>query len=298
MNSPLYPPFYPPVYPVSLASSPVPEELLVNGVSLGSYCYMTTDVSSLLGVPARRGDDTVVPGRHGRIRNRGKKFDAREIVLPMWVVGAYPDGSIPSTGQPKREFVRRRDELLRLFYDDDVVLQFTRADGTTLTTEAEVVDVMDFTRDRTQPVARVSVALRLCDPFWVEDVDQSQTISGVTGTAVELTVFKGSTAPITDAVITFFGPVSNPRLSIGDRHVRYNGVIPAGRELRLECEHWRANSGAGTSWDPDERQVYREPGPVWLEIPASSAPLTALFTHTGGGVGSVEIAGRRRFLSA
>lgn len=299
MNAPLYPPFYPPVYPVIPAVPPVPEELLVNGMSLGSHCYMTTDVSSLLGVPAKRGDDAVVPGRHGRIRTPGKRFDAGEIVLPMWVVGCRPDGTIPSTGRMEREFFRRRDNLLRLFYADDVVLTFTRADGVTLSTRVEVVDVMDFTRRWAAPLAQVSVALRLVDAFWVEDIDQSQTItSATTSVPHQLTVFTGSTAPITDAIITFTGPVSNPRLAVGERSVRYNGVIPTGRELVLECEHWRAHSGSGAAWSPDVRQVYREPGPVWLEFPPSLTPLTAVFTHTGGGAASVEIAGRRRFLTA
>lgn len=296
MNGPLYPPFYPPVYPVAPADLPVPEDLLVNGVSLRSHCYLTSDVSSLLGVPAKRGEDVVVPGRHGRIRTPRKRFDAAEIVLPMWVVGCRPDGSIPSTGRAEREFFRRRDELLELFYADDVSLQFTRADGVTLSTTAEVVDVMDFTRTRAKPIAQVSVALRLADAFWVEDIDVSQTITGVTGTTAALSVFEGSTAPNADAQITFFGPVANPQLSIGERWVRFNGVIPAGRELVLECGHWRANPGNGAAWDPDERQVFRAPGPAWLEIPASPG-VTATFTHSGGGAASVEIAGHRKFLS-
>jgi len=297
MNGPLYPPFYPPVYPVIPAIPPTPEELLVNGVSIGSYCYMTSDVSGLLTVPGKRGDDAVVPGRHGQIRTSGKRYDAAEIVLPMWVVGCRPDGTIPSTGRMEREFFRRRDELLQLFHADDMTLQFTRADGVVLTAMAEVVDVMDFTRRWAQPLAQVSVALKLLDPFWTETVDVAQTITGVNGTTTALTAFQGSTAPVSDAIIRFVGPISNPRLAIGERWVRYNGVIPAGRELVLECGHWRAHSGSGTAWSPDVRQVYREPGPCWLEFPPSTGPLTAVFTHTGGGAASVEIAGRRRFLS-
>lgn len=296
-NGPTYPPFYPPVYPVIPAELPVPEELLVNGVSLGSYCFMTTDVSGLLTVPGKRGDDVVVPGRHGAIRLPRKRYDVNEIVLPMWVVGCQPDGTIPSHGRMEREFFQRRDQLLRLFHAEEVELTFTRADGMTLSTHAEVVDVMDFTRRWAEPLAQVSVALRLTDPFWVEDVDVSTTITGVSGTTAQLEAFAGSTAPITDAVITFSGPVNNPRLAIGERWVQFNGVVAAGRQLVLECEHWHVGPGTGADWDPDPRQVYREPGPCWLEIPPSPTPLTATFTHTGGGSATVEIAGRRKFLS-
>ena len=297
MNGPLYPPFYPPVYPVTPAELPITEVLLVNGVDLGSYCYMTSDISGLLTVPAKRGDDVVVPGRHGAIRHPRKRYDVGEIVLPMWVVGCRPDGSVPSHGRMGREFFRRRDELLQLFHADTVELTFTRADGVALSTSVEVVDVMDFTRKWAEPIAQVSVALRLTEPFWTETQDVSTTITGVTGTTRTLMGFAGSTAPITDAVITFYGPVNNPKLTIGDRWVQYNGVIAAGRQLVLECEHWRASSGTGSSWSPDVRQVYREPGPCWLEIPASDAGVDVIFTHTTGGSASVEISGQRKFLS-
>lgn len=293
-----YPPVYPPFYPTtSPPPPPVPEQLLVNGIDLGSYCFMTSDVSGLLTVPPRRGDDSVVPGRHGRIRTRGKRFDAGEIVLPMWIVGARPDGT-PPVGGEEREFFRRRDELLRLFYADDVVLSWRRPDGTTLTTAVEVVDAMDFTRRWAEPLAQVSVALRLVDAFWREDVDVSQTITGATGTTANLTLFQGSTAPIADATITFHGPVNNPRLAIGDRWVQFNGVIAGGRQLVLECGHWHASPGVGAVWSPPVTQIYREPGPAWFEFPPSPGPLTASFTHTGGGVASVEIAGQRQFLTA
>lgn len=297
MTQPPYPPFYPPLYPFNPPPPAVPERLLVNGVDLGSYAFMTSDISGLLTAPALRGDDVAVPARHGRIRTSGKRFDMNEVVLPMWVVGARPDGTIPPVGM-SRTFWRRRDELLQLFHADEVTLQFRRPDGLELTTSAEVVDVLDFTRRFDEPIAQVSVALRLLDPFWADVQTTSQTITGVTGTSVALTAFLGSTAPITDARITFFGPVNNPQLAIGDRWVRFNGVIAAGRELVLEVEHWRASSGAGAPWSPDRRQVFREPGPAWLEIPPSTEALTATFTHTTGGSATVEIAGRRKFLTA
>lgn len=291
----LYPPFYPPQYPTIQVLPPVKEQLLVNGIDLGSYCYMTSDISGLFTAPDRRGDDVAVPGRHGRIKTPGKKFDAVDTVLPMWIVGCRPDGTIPAGGAG-REFYRRRDELLQLFYADVLELSFRRPDGTTRTTTAEVSDVLDFTRRQVQPVAQVNVALTLLEPFWTELLDVSQTITGTDGTTVNLTAFTGSTAPIADATVTFFGPVSNPQLAIGERWVRYNGVIATGKELVLECGYWRANAGDGAAWDPDERQVYREPGPAWLEIPPSYGPLSAAWSHTGGGSASVEIAARRRFL--
>ena len=248
--------------------------------------------------PPPRGDNTAVPGRHGAIRTPRKRRDVSEIVLPLWVKGVNrSSGDIPP--RPAARLHENIDYLLRIFHQETVELEYVRDDATTRTVTAELAaEPVVAVRERSYPpLARVSFALTLFEPFWTETQDVSTTITGVTGTTRTLMGFAGSTAPITDAVITFYGPVNNPKLTIGDRWVQYNGVIAAGRQLVLECEHWRASSGTGSSWSPDVRQVYREPGPCWLEIPASDAGVDVIFTHTTGGSASVEISGQRKFLS-
>lgn len=273
------------------------EGLTANGVDLASLCYMTTNISELLTVPNRRGENAVVPGRHGAIRTRNKKFDTGELVLPMWIVGCTSYGAIPFGTTDRELFFTRRDELLRIFYADEVALRFTRSGG--LVTEAicEVSDVIDFTRIGREPLARINVALRVLGAFW-RDVDPvSQTITGPTGTTATLTAFQGATAPMADLQIKFTGPVNNPKLTHGDKWVEYNGVITAGRELVLDAGFWSATPGTGTEWQPDLRQVFREPGPAWLELDPSENPFEIRFDHTGGGSATVEIAGRRAYLS-
>lgn len=296
---PLYPPFYPPAYPTRSVPPAVPEQLLVNGESLNKVWCQVEGLSSLLTGPARRGGNVVVPGRHGVIRTPAKHYNPLELVIPMHVKGVRPtDGTIPS--DPAAQLYRNVDRLLDLLQGEVIDLLYVRSDGTSRAAVAELItEPITVVRERSfPPLARVSVALVVIDAFWTDINDAAQIITGPTGTTVPLTAFAGSTAPIADARITFYGPISNPRLAIGERWVRYNGVIPAGRQLVLECKHWRATSGSGAVWDPDERQVYREPGPAWLEIPPSYAPLTAVFTHTGGGSATVEISGNRKFLTA
>jgi hypothetical protein len=296
---PLYPPFYPPAYPIVPVPAPVPEQLTANGVLLNNGLWSEVEgLQTLFVVPGLRGENSVVPGRHGVIQTPRKRYDATEVVIPMHVKGVNRgNGLMPPRAAAR--LLENVDHLLGAFHTETVTLAYRRDDATTRTVTAELAaDPVVVVRERSvPPLARVTVALTLLDPFWTESQDVSQTITGVNGTTTALTAFQGSTAPITDAIIRFIGPISNPKLAIGERHVRYNGVIPAGRELVLECGHWRAHSGAGASWSPDVRQVYREPGPCWLEIPASAAAQAITFTHTGGGAASVEISGRRRFLS-
>jgi hypothetical protein len=279
---------------VTLPLQPARETLTINGVALDTYALLLTDVSGLMVSPPLRGENTTVAGRHGVLQRPGKRFAAAELVLPLWVNGARPDGSVPS-GSAAVEFFQRRDELLQLLHSDPLVLAYTRPGGVTVEGRCELVEALSFARAGVGAEAEVSVALTLLDPFWSDTEDSAQTITS--GSPVELTAFAGSTAPIADARITFFGPVNNPRLAIGSRYVQFNGVIGEGRELLLDCGHWRASSGAGDDWSPPVTQIYREPGPAWLEISPSSGPLMATFTHSGSGSASVEIAGRRKFLT-
>jgi hypothetical protein len=298
MTGPLYPPFYPPAYPLSAPPAAVPEQLTANGLDLNTAWCRVEGLESLFVAPARRGANAIVPGRHGVIYSPYKRYASSEVVVPIHVLGVREDGAIvPRAAAHLHENI---DRLLHVFHDGVVQLQYTRGDGSSRSARAELLaDPLVIERERAwPPLARMSVSLQVLDAFWTETEDVGQTITGATGVTASLTAFAGSTAPIADARLTFHGPVSNPRLAIGDRWVQFNGVISAGQVLVLECEHWRASSGNGAEWSPDPRQVYREPGPAWLEIPPSYEPLTATFTHTNVGSATVEIAGNRRFLTA
>jgi hypothetical protein len=297
MSSLLYPPFYPPAYPLSAPPEPVPERLVANGLDLNTAWCQVEGLETVFVAAAPRGTNTVIPGRHGALYNPRKRYGAPEVVLPLHVLGVRDNGTIPS--QAAAQLHRNVDRLLSAL-QGVVALQYTRGDGSSRSTRAELLeDPLVIERQRSwPPLARISASLQILDAFWSETEDTAQTITGPTGVTAPLTAFAGSTAPIADARITFYGPVSNPRLQIGDRSVWFNGVIAAGQVLVLECEHWRATPGNGAEWSPDTRQVYREPGPAWMEIPASMEPVTALFTHTNVGSATVEIAGARKFLTA
>lgn len=299
MTGPLYPPFYPPAYPVAPGLPAVPERLYVDGSVLNTVWCEVEGLESLLSPAGRRGENVIVPGRHGVIRSPRKRYDAAEVVIPMHVKGVNRATGM-TTSRAAAQLYENIDLLLSMFHRETVELRYVRANGTARVATAELMtDPVVVTRERSwPPLARVSVALMLVDAFWVDTVEVSQLITGASSsTPHSLNAFRGSTAPITDARVTFFGPVSNPRIAIGDRWLQFNGVIGAGRELLLDCEHWHASPGAGADWTTPVTQVYREPGPEWLEIPPSPDSLDLVFTHTGGGSASVEIAGHRKFLS-
>lgn len=270
------------------------EAVTVNGVSLDSYCYMLTDMSGLMSTPSKRGVNVTVPGRHGTIRVPRKRYEENDLILKMWVLGANPDGTIPAGSTELREFIKRRDELLRLFWAETCTIAYTRPDGTTVQCTCEVEDVVDFSRQWADPMASVSIALKMPGAFWEDATPVNQTIT--TGPAVDLTVFASATAPMQELTLTF-GPSNNPMLTHGQRYVKYNGVIAAGRQLELNTANWQVSSGTGTPWTPDLRQIEFGPGPTWFELDPMTTPFQATLTHTTGSAASVTVSGRRKYLA-
>lgn len=276
------------------------EALTVNGVSLDTLCYGLTDSSKIFTVPARRGRDVVVPGRHGAIRTRNKRFDVGQYVLPLWIAGSNPDGTVPAGSSEAVEFYRRRDELLNVFYSTDVLVAFTRPDGRTVQAHCEVDDVIDFTRRFDEPIAKIAVGLTNTAAFWADESPVTQTITGQSGVTEKLTAFAGATAPITDLTLTFPGAVNNPRLEHGARIFEFGATVTASQQLVVGTGNWTVSSGTGTVWSPNLRQVVFAPGPEWFSLDPSTSPFAVTFRHTtGAGVAaSATITGRRTYLAA
>ena len=276
------------------------EDLTINGVSLDTLCYGLTDVSKIFTVPGRRGTDVVVPGRHGAIRTKNKRFNPGQYVLPLWIAGSNPDGTVPVGSTDGREFYKRRDELLNIFYATDVLVAFTRPDGHTVQAHCEVDDVIDFTRRFNEPLAKISVSLTNTAAFWADESPVTQTITGQSGVTEELTVFAGATAPITDLTITFPGLVHNPMLEHGHRTFEFGATVAADQQLVINTGTWTPSPGTGSAWSPDLRQAVFAPGPEWFALDPATSPFAVTFRHTtgGGAEASATITGRRTYLSA
>jgi len=274
------------------------EALTINGVSLASYAFMASDISGLMTAPGRRGENVAVPNRHGRIRTSGKRFDSTEILIPLWIAGADPDtGELPTLAEELEEFFERRDQLLRLLYADELLIKYTRPDGITVQAYGEVIDVLDFTRRHAEPLAQVNVAIELYEAFWEDEDNVSQEISGESGVEVELTEFAAATAPMSDLVITVFGPCNNPKFQHGDYWVQYEGTVDEGYQLQIDVGEWSLGPGTGTVWTPSVGNITQgKPGP-WLELDPTVDPFSITFTHTTGASATATITGRRKYLS-
>lgn len=275
------------------------QQLAVNGVDLSQYGVILQSKAPLMSSPPRRGENVTVPGRHGTIRTPRKRYEENDLVLVMLVLGAQPDGTVPSDSTAAEQLYANADALMGLFGAETVLLTRTMPDGSQRNATAEVVEKIDWSRQLgdTPLLAQVGIALTIFDAFWADTSPVSQTITGATGTTATLTAFQGATAPISDVTITW-GPCSNPQLIHGPAFVTYNGVISAGRQLVINTANWTVSTGSGTAWSPDLRLVSFGPGPAWMELNPWLNPFAVQIVHTGGGSASCTLTAARRYLSA
>lgn len=277
---------------------PGPELFTANGFNLRQPWCDVEDFGPLLATPSARGDNQVVPGRHGTIRTPHKRYTDSRPTLPMRVLGVDPvTGGFVADGVSQLH--TNRDTLLRVFHADTVLLEHTLPNGQSRSAYAELLgEPTVATRERSYPpMSRIELDLTLFEGFWFDTLAVSTEITGTTGVVQALTAFDGATAPMDDLTLTF-GPCNNPQINFGNSFVKYNGVVAAGRQLVINAGNWTVNHGTGAAWSPDLRQVEFAPGPRWFSLDPTVAPFEAQFEHTGGGSATCTINGRRRHLAA
>jgi hypothetical protein len=148
----------------------------VDGTSLNQYCHaIKTYGGSRLAVPKLRGENALLPHRHGRIF-KPKTPDSRVITLAMWVAGIDPATDQPAEDQ-RVQFNDNWSALTSLFWSpgQQIALTkrwFTNAASPVLmqaTAQAELAGTMDPTMTgRTR--ADFGVDLLLADPFFYSPV--------------------------------------------------------------------------------------------------------------------------------
>jgi hypothetical protein len=271
------------------------EQLAANGVNLSSPWSWVEDMAPLMVTAGRRGENMVVPGRHGTIRTPRKRYDGAEFVVPVWVLGV-DQVTGATVANPVSQLRRNVDDMLRIFTTETVELAHTSDDGLVRSATVELAqDPVVVERQRSSPpAARVAFALSLPSAFWEDGEDVTQTFTS--GGPVALTNFAAATAPMQDLILTF-GPCNNPTLRHGNRTFTYNGVVAAGQQLVVNTANWLPSSGTGTPWSPDIRKYTFDPGPALFELDPTLTPFQVQLTHTGTGTATCTITGKRKYLA-
>lgn len=274
------------------------EGLSYGGLNLAGPALTARDLSGLLSLPERRGENVPVPGRHGAVRTPRKRYGGRVAPFEILVRGFdYATGAAATSTEQARELVAANLDLLgRALALDEAPLVHTMADESTRSVLAEARGAVDATRDKSGVLATVKVAFESASAFWRADTPTVASVALANGGTGQLAELDGCTAPIDDALIVF-GPGDPPRLTdLGSgTWVAYDTAIGGGRTLRLDCAEWE---GAGTGGLVFDRTKLRTTPGVgrWLELtPTVGGPLVQL-THANAGAMDVTVTARKAWM--
>lgn len=198
-----------------------------DGVSLNTAAFNIRMLSPSEQVPGRRGDNLVVPNRDGRVY-RSKAMDQRVISLAMWLKGETAAAILTSLNTLKALLAKPGERTLSR----------TVPTATTLTIQAEVVNVIDFTATSHKSYAMV-VEFLCADPFW-QGAPASTTELNIASSPKTFTVTNAGTATNERATITVAGVITNPKIQVGDVWVQYTGTVASGKTLTINCETFTA----------------------------------------------------------
>lgn len=287
--------------------------MTVDGVRLDTLAHNIEVFSGRLGMPAVRGENRVLPGRHGR-KWRAKQFDEASKVLSMWVNGCDADGAIPGGSNAYREFRKNLDALNTLFGTRHRLLDIKQMQlGETATERqilAEVQQVIDpevfgFI------AAKFSVELRVPAAFWQDTADITYTSAAnlASGVILSLAGFAGATAPMGDLIYLVKGPANAPKLIdyATAHYVQLATNLADGTNWRINAGTWESSTGVGlTLTSGTATSVVGSTVasgihlPEYMVLTPNGVVAPQLQLVTGGGNGAntqVQVMGRRKYLS-
>lgn len=270
-----------------------------NGQDLNRLTHNIRLLSPAEEVPARRGDNLIIPGRTGRTYVR-KPHDQRIISLAMWVhavsdaydsetgSGGLYDGyalsEVPGniitssdSGVSAGYLQTNMERLLKLFgAGGQAYLVRTMADSSVRRILAEVRNTVQFQPQSTR-LYNFVVEFTCADPYW-ESTSDSTATGSLTGTSTNVTFTNGGTAPCDTATIAITGAITNPRVTIGSVWVQYTGTVSSVQTLTIDCDTYAADVGGS-----DVTSSITHSGDArWLVIPAGDVTAAVSGTSVSG----------------
>lgn len=272
------------------------ERLTWGGIDVASWAIRVRDLSGLLAIPGRRGENLVVAGRDGAIRQSRKLYNGREFVLEFLVRGATADGRVPADRRAASVFYDNIDTLAALCVQDVAPMVHTLPDGIVQRRlEVEVLNTVEPERYKAGALATVKVALSSASPWWRALAPTVATFTLAAGAERDLVEFAGMSGRIDDALVTFAGGSTtgnNPRLVDVATGIAtgYNRSFTAAESLTVGDYTW-----APTGFTFDRTALVKDPriGSWWVLDPVPGGAPRVRLDLSGGGPMEVSVSARQ-----
>jgi hypothetical protein len=285
------------------------ETVTVDGFVLNTYAYNISTLSGRLSGPTVRTKNVEIPGKHGTLRVRNKKFQEGMFTLTMWVKGALPDGSIPSQKISRRLFYENVDMLMQIFSRRTGLLNIQQVmpDGSVRQCFGEVLAIVDPASTSSNPLAKFNVAMTLPDVFWsdLNPVTYTSPVGLPVSEVLTLTPFIGATAPMEDLQITVTGLCSQFKIQAlengqpleVDCWVNYNASVGSTSTLTLNSGGWTLGHSGGST--PSVGNVTHSGSAFWMSLPPgpqNTAPQVKWTCANPDSHTQVSITGSRKYV--
>lgn len=272
------------------------ERLWLGGIDVATFAIRAIDLSGLLSVPEKRGENTPAEGRHGSFRTRRKKYNGRESVVEFYIRGALADGTVPE--DPKSQFYENLHTLGQILSQDSFPMVHQLPDGSRREIEVEVLAAVAPERWKHGDLAKVAVAFTSHEAFWRSQDIVTASYSLANQGTTTLSAWAASDAPVDDVVITFHpGPGPDLYQPESGLFIAYDAVIPAGQTLIADCARKRLHGTGGLVPDRRLLRTHEEDGRWWSIEPLIGGVPTVRLEHGGGETPmQVDIAGPQRWI--
>jgi hypothetical protein len=284
------------------------ETVTVDGFVLNTYAFNISTLSGRLTTPDLRTKNVEVPGRHGTLRVRNKKFQENIYTLTMWVKGSLPDGSVPTQKIARRLFYENVDNLMQIFTRRTGLLNIQQVmpDGSVRQCFGEVLATITPESSSSNPLGKFNVAFTLPGVFWqdLEPVTYTSPAGLPVSEILTLDPFIGATAPMEDLQITVTGRVSQFKIQALengspleiDTWVQYNAPVSSTQSVTLDSSDWSISASSGT---PSIVNVVHSGSNFWLSLPPgwqNSAPQIAWTCTNPDSQTKLSITGTRKYV--
>lgn len=264
--------------------------LIADGVELDTMAQWVGVDSNRWSVPGVKGENVLVPARHGSLWVADKTFSQGEFTLSLHVHGARDDGSVPVDQLTQTR--QNIDRLLRIFTKRKKLIHFqtTMDDGTVIECYAECIGAFDVTRSSAAlPYAKMNVGFTIPGAFWRDQLLSEWTSQTglVTSQSFRMPPFEGGTAPMDDLQYLIHGPITSPELKVVESgaFTRLNLTVPSGSKWRINSADWSSVMGPNVTFDSEN-----DPSVIGKTVHGGSATLMDLPPLPEFGLG-IEIAG-------
>lgn len=261
-----------------MTSLAMPERWRFRGTDLSTYAVLVRKVDGVDELPPLRGENRVVPAITGR-RFARKRMDQTRLTLALWVQSMNAAGGLTETTNA-RQVRANLDSLYALFGDRTAgALVRVMPDGSERTATAEVVAIGNLEDGWAGEAIGLTVDFLLADPvFYGAPATATQAIAA---SPTNFTLTNPGSTSTHRPVLTFTGPIANPRLANltidagGAFYVEALVTVASAKQLVIDCSAWTAlNDGVNAIGSIRHSGAFEflrlEPGANSLRVTASS----------------------------